>query len=222
MAGLITLEVLGDSPLADAVRATNLTPAEPVAWICEATTNRDQLAELIEMSFIRRVIVSAPVPVGTLAWLEDIHIHRVFAYIPENVRRASAVTDFQNADRFIIGTRHEAFYELLVHMLAPWGAHFHLVTPESAEMTKLALNSFLSLNIAFMHEIDDLCRATGANADEVSRALLTERRISPSAPLRPGPSWGGDHLARDVKTLQRMAEHYGVMLPLIRQLRSEG
>ena len=56
---------------------------------------------------------------------------------------------------------------------------------ESAEMTKHALNGFLATSVAFINEVAAICESVGADAEEVSRGLKSERRIGPRAYLVP-------------------------------------
>jgi UDPglucose 6-dehydrogenase len=76
--------------------------------------------------------------------------------------------------------------------------------PESAEMTKHAINSFLALSITFMNEIACLCEKAGADGKEVERGLKSESRIGPKAYLSPGSAFAGGTLARDVVTLAQL------------------
>ena len=82
-------------------------------------------------------------------------------------------------------------------------------------MAKHALNAFLSLQIAFTNEIARVCESVGASADDVSRALLSEDRVSPKAPLKPGPPFGGGSLQRDCRTLEQLTAQHGLYAPLL-------
>ena len=81
---------------------------------------------------------------------------------------------------------------------------------ESAEMTKHALNGFLATSVAFINEVAELCESVGADAEEVSRGLRSERRIGPRAYLAPGDAFAGGTLARDVGFLRGLARHRGL------------
>src|SRR5437879_1758255 len=91
--------------------------------------------------------------------------------------------------------------------------------PESAEMTKHALNSFLAASITFANEIARLCELTGADAAEVAAGLKSDPRIGPGAYLSPGGAFSGGTLARDVASLSALAAERGEALELIPAIR---
>lgn len=80
---------------------------------------------------------------------------------------------------------------------------------ESAEMTKHGINAWLALSVTFANEIARLCEAVGADAREVERGLRSEPRIGQKAYIRPGGSFAGGTLARDVVALTRLARENG-------------
>jgi 3-oxoacyl-[acyl-carrier protein] reductase len=87
--------------------------------------------------------------------------------------------------------------------------------PESAEMTKHAINSFLALSITFMNEIASLCERTGADAREVEQGLKSESRIGPKAYLSPGSALAGGTLARDVVACIALGDRLGEPIDVI-------
>ena len=165
------------------------------------------------------ILISSQLPVGTTARLEKEFPQHSFACQPENIRVASAVADFQNQERVVIGRRNIKHDELLGELFAPFIVPFTgkiiLTDPESAEMVKHALNCYLGMSIAFANEIARVCKAVGADVEAVSQGLRTERRVSPLAPLKPGAPFGGGHLARDIFTVRRIAHENGVSIPII-------
>jgi UDPglucose 6-dehydrogenase len=82
------------------------------------------------------------------------------------------------------------------------------MTPQSAEMTKHAINAFLALSVTFANEIARLCEDVGADAREVEQGLRSETRIGPKAYIRPGAAFAGGTLARDVVTLTQIARDH--------------
>ena len=79
----------------------------------------------------------------------------------------------------------------------------------SAEMAKHATNAYLALCIAFANDLAWLALHAGADPDEVAAGLRADPRISPSAPLRPGPAFSGATLTRDLMTLRSLGERCG-------------
>lgn len=197
-------------------------------WICHDTPIRDgvpnpewvmgEIRAWMGLTHTRTlVLVSSQMPVGTIKRLETEFPRHTFAYSPENLRVKTAVDDFQGQRRVVVGTRQPSEYvvNLLTTVFKPFTRRIMLMSPESAEMVKHALNGFLGLQIAYINEIARVCEVVGADAEEVAEALLCERRISPHAPLKPGAPFGGGHLTRDILTLIWTAKDKGIPIPII-------
>jgi UDPglucose 6-dehydrogenase len=161
------------------------------------------------------VMISSQVPAGTCLLLEGKYPGRRFAYSPENLRLGQAVEIFLHQDRIILGTRREEDAARLLGVLSNFSTSIVQVRTESAEMIKHAINSFLALSITFMNEIARICEQVGADALEVESGLKSEARIGPKAYLSPGGPFGGGTLARDVVTLNQLANQFGEELFLI-------
>jgi UDPglucose 6-dehydrogenase len=204
--------IFGIGPYADALR--DHLPDQPYAWIAEQTrTSADgtpNVAEaLIYVACLCRtfpagtvVVLSTQLPVGSCALLEQEFPELRFVVQPENVRAASATEDFVVQDRIVVGTRHADLHDELVGMLGAFTGRVLFVSPEAAELTKHALNTYLAWCVLFGNELGRICELVGADPGEVVEALRTERRVSSDAPLLPGdpPS---SHLLREVHMLIR-------------------
>ena len=165
------------------------------------------------------VLISSQMPVGTIAGLEQRFPKHTFACSPENIRVASAVADFLMQARVVVGIRKTDRNALLKELFSPFTQNLIFTTPETAEMVKHALNAYLGMSIAYINEIARICKFVGADVDVVSKALLSERRISPKAPLKPGAPFGGGHLMRDILTLEELARQKGLCIPIISHIR---
>lgn len=158
------------------------------------------------------ILISSQLPVGSTARLEAKYSEMFpeqqlpFAYSPENLRLGKAIEVFTNPDRVVVGIRDESYKEPIAELLGPITGQIVWMGIESAEMTKHAINAFLATSVTFINEIASLCEEVGANAGEVERGLKTEQRIGPYAYLRPGGSFAGGTLARDVRFLQILSE----------------
>lgn len=161
------------------------------------------------------VLISAQLPVGTCAKLEQEFPQFHFACSPENLRLGKAIDAFEKADRAVLGIRTDAKKALLEQLFKPFAAQTIFMRTESAEMVKHALNSFLALSITFINEVARLCEHTGADAKEVSVGLKSEARIGPKAYLGPGGPFAGGTLARDVVTLTKLAQANGEKISVI-------
>lgn len=161
-------------------------------------------------------LLSSQLPVGTCRQLETEFgaAGYRFAASPENLRLGKALEIFRKPDRVIAGYRDERAKEQLTKLFAPFTSEIVWMRPESAEMTKHAINSFLALSITFMNELSCLCERTGADAKEVERGLKSESRIGPKSYLSPGGAFAGGTLARDVVTCIALAEKMGEPLDI--------
>ncbi|MDD4735969.1 MAG: nucleotide sugar dehydrogenase [Kiritimatiellae bacterium] len=169
------------------------------------------------------VLVSSQMPVGSIAQLEKaaapLNKHLHFACSPENLRLGKALEVFLHPDRIVAGARSEEARALISEALAPITDRILWMSPESAEMAKHAINSFLALSVAYANELAALCEVTGADAKEVEAALKSEQRIGPGAYLSPGPAFAGGTLARDVAFLNTIGARDNLTIPLIAAIR---
>lgn len=166
------------------------------------------------------VLVSSQLPVGTCRQLaREFGGRWRFACSPENLRLGKALEIFSKAERVIVGCDEESTKSQLAELFAPFTQHIVWMRPESAEMTKHAINSFLAVSITFMNEIANLCEVMGADAKEVERGLKSESRIGPKAYLSPGGPFAGGTLARDVVTLTELGERRNRELAVIPAIR---
>lgn len=162
------------------------------------------------IGFDRRVpesipfVVSCQWPVGTLATIEAECPNRVFVYVLENVRAGKAIGDFQHQQAMIVGTRQPLTPAVddLLHSVCE---NIIMMSPESAELSKHALNAFIALQIAFVNEIAELAETVGASHVDISKALLSDPRVSPRAPLHAGAPFGGGSLQRDLLVLESLS-----------------
>ncbi len=198
-----------------------------VLWLCYDTPVNDDDESDVDfvLANLRRalpflptgalVLVSAQLPVGTCTRLEKEFPQFHFAYSPENLRLGKALDAFERADRVVVGLRDDTQKPLLEKLFAPFTSQILFMRPESAEMVKHALNSFLALSITFINEVARLGEHVGADAKEVSAGLKSEPRIGPKAYLGPGGPFAGGTLARDVVTLVKLAEANGETISVI-------
>ena len=167
------------------------------------------------------VLVSAQLPVGTVARLERSFAavangrHVDFACSPENLRLGRAIGVFLDPGRIVIGVRNDSAREKLAPLLTKFCQNLMWMNVESAEMVKHALNGYLALSITFTNELAVIAERIGANAADVERALRSDPRIGPNAYVKAGPAFAGGTLARDVQFLSSIAEQQGLQAPLI-------
>jgi UDPglucose 6-dehydrogenase len=213
-----------DQLLTQQVRAGRLTfqslsrplPEHPWLWLAIDTPidtkgypmveKVTSLLDLVIPRLAKRttVIINSQLPVGTTRQLESKYPQHEFCYVPENLRLGSAIRDFQEADRLVIGCRKKSTTARLKRLLAPLQRPILEMSPESAELSKHTLNSFLATSIVFANEVAAICPSVGATASDVLAALTSDKRIGPRAYLSPGPGYAGGTLERDVLSLNRL------------------
>ena len=126
---------------------------------------------------------------------------------PEFLREGAAVQDFTHPDRIVIGAETEKSRMIMknvYHSLYLNETPFMETNLESAEMIKYAANAFLAVKISFINEIANLCEKTGANIQDVARAIGRDARIG-SKFLHPGPGYGGSCFPKDTRALAQTA-----------------
>lgn len=200
--------------------ATALAAAD-ILWVCydtpvdendvaDVSYVLDQVARCLPL--LRHgavVLLSSQLPAGTYREFERRHPDVCFANCVENLRLGKALDDFRHPERIVAGVRTPAARAALEPLFAPFCKEILWMRPESAEMTKHAINAYLALSVTFANEIARLCEAVGADAREVERGLRSEPRIGQKAYLRPGAAFAGGTLARDVVALTRIAREHG-------------
>ncbi len=153
------------------------------------------------------LVMKSTVPVGTGASVKrvfDEQSKQGFRYVscPEFLKEGSAVPDFLEPDRVVVGDDADWAGDAVVDLYAPLRAPLVRTDIASAEMVKLASNAFLATKISFINEIANVCEETGANVQEVARGMGLDDRIGPKF-LQPGIGFGGSCLLGDETLLAR-------------------
>jgi len=136
---------------------------------------------------------------------------------PEFLREGSAVKDFLQPDRIVIGIESDRAKSIMQEIYKPIKAPVIFTDPATAELIKHASNSFLAMKISFINMIADLCEKTGADAKLVADGIGYDRRIG-RAFLDAGIGWGGSCFPKDVRAFIKMAEDHGVDFSLLKEV----
>lgn len=171
----------------------------------------------------RLVVIKSTVPVGTGDMVER-HFHKqrpdlpvVVASNPEFLREGSALKDFTDPDRIVIGTESEHARSVLMGIYRQPAARGHRIVVtrrRSAELIKYASNAFLAAKITFINEMADLCETVDADIGDVALGVGLDARIGPHF-LHAGPGYGGSCFPKDTLALVRTAQEHGVTLRLV-------
>lgn len=168
------------------------------------------------------VINKSTVPVGTGDWVAEVINQRRaerpldFSVVsnPEFLREGSAINDFMNPDRVVLGSLRKEAAEKVASLYQPLRCTIMITDLRTAEMIKYASNAFLATRISFINEIANICEALGADVTEVARGMGLDKRIGPSF-LDAGLGWGGSCFPKDVKALEHMAVLHGTQPQLL-------
>lgn len=162
------------------------------------------------------VVNKSTVPVGTgkrvkqiIAELSDISFDVVSN--PEFLREGTAIKDFMNPDRIVLGSDNEQAIQIMKEVykyFAENGTTFVISNLETAELIKYAANSFLAVKISFINEIANLCEKLGADVKDVAYGIGCDERIGRKF-LNPGPGYGGSCFPKDTLALARIGQDCG-------------
>ncbi|WP_028387581.1 UDP-glucose dehydrogenase family protein [Legionella fairfieldensis] len=130
---------------------------------------------------------------------------------PEFLREGTAVYDFLNADRIIIGGEQQALaaLEAIYQPLVEQGVPLLRMSRRSAELTKYSANAMLACRISFMNQISQLAESLGADIDEIRQGMALDHRIGPHF-LQAGIGYGGSCFPKDVRALVHTAAEVSV------------
>ncbi|MEI6376702.1 MAG: nucleotide sugar dehydrogenase, partial [bacterium] len=134
---------------------------------------------------------------------------------PEFLAEGTAIEDLNNPDRVLIGGELTpeglAAIEEVVSIYARWIPRDRILTTNlwSSELSKLVANAFLAQRISSINSISALCEATGADVDEVGRAVGKDSRIGPKF-LKASVGYGGSCFQKDILNLTYLCQHFGL------------
>jgi len=127
---------------------------------------------------------------------------------PEFLREGSAVEDFLNPDRIVIGTDSERAAGIMSELYSPIKAPLMITDPASAEMIKYASNCFLATKVSFINAMANICESVNADIKEVALGMGYDRRIGFEF-LRAGPGFGGSCFPKDSRAMLSIAKANG-------------
>ena len=170
------------------------------------------------------IINKSTVPIGTGDWVADIiksaqskPIEFAVVSCPEFLREGSAIADFMNPHRTVIGSLDRDAANKVAQLHLPLRAPIVITDLRTAEMIKYASNAFLATKISFINEMADLCELVGADVKEVAAGMGYDARIGRHF-LDAGLGWGGSCFPKDVEALAYMAKEKGLNPRILNQV----
>lgn len=205
-----------------------------VIFICVGTPSRpDGSADLSQVEEVVRelsryvrdyklLVEKSTVPVETARWIRRTvqryapsGVTLEVASNPEFLREGTAIHDFLEPDRIVIGVDDAQARELLLKIYEPLDAPKLVVDIETAEIIKHASNAFLATKISFINMVADLCERTGADITQVAEGMGLDPRIG-RAFLGAGLGYGGSCFPKDVKAFYWIGQNYGLDFTLLK------
>ncbi len=193
------------------------TPPMPdgSADLSQVETAVRNIAENAPPHSYKIIVEKSTVPVGTHKHLETItklynkgKSHFDFVVNSEFLKEGSAIPDFMNPDRIVIGVETQRAKDIMLKLYECFETKKILVDPSSAEIIKYASNSFLALKISFINMVADLCEKTEGDIEKVAEGIGFDGRIG-RAFLNAGIGYGGSCFPKDVKAfIKVMDEHF--------------
>lgn len=169
------------------------------------------------------LVTKSTVPVGTGKKIQEIvsqldkqDVVEV-ASNPEFLREGSAIVDFLEPDRVVVGVASSWGEQLLRRLYGPLCQQevpLVVTSLESAELIKYAANAFLATKITFINEIANLCEKVNADIQHVSQGIGLDHRIGKEF-LQTGPGYGGSCFPKDTLALLKSAEGLNVNLSIV-------
>ena len=167
------------------------------------------------------VIEKSTLPVRTAEKIKEIleenstGIHFEILSNPEFLAEGTAIQDLFKSDRVLIGGDEtesgQKAIKSLVDIYANWIPKEKILTTNvwSSELAKLASNAMLAQRISSINSLSALCDKTGANIDELSKAIGMDHRIGPHF-LKASVGFGGSCFQKDILNLVYLCKHYGL------------
>jgi UDPglucose 6-dehydrogenase len=165
------------------------------------------------------IVMKSTVPVGTgekvRAALDARGLTSVgYASNPEFTAEGTAVRDFLQPDRIVVGAFDEEDAAAVAALHDGIDAPVVRADVNSAEMIKLAANAFLVTRISFINEIANVCELVGADVLRVAEGVGLDQRLGPHF-LRAGLGWGGSCFPKDSIALKKLAANSGYHFQLL-------
>src|SRR5687768_16904088 len=163
------------------------------------------------------VVNKSTVPVGSTRLVEQALARSDIGVVsnPEFLREGTAVVDFMNPDRVVIGADDQSAATRVASLYLGVRAPIMITDAASAETIKYASNAFLATKLSFVNAVAAVCEAVGADVNDVLFGIGYDRRIGHDF-LKPGPGWGGSCFPKDTRAMLRIAQDGGYDFAFLR------
>jgi UDPglucose 6-dehydrogenase len=139
---------------------------------------------------------------------------------PEFLREGTAVWDFMNPDRIVLGLDSKKAGEKMLDLYKDFDCPKLVTDIKTAEMIKYASNAYLATSISFINSIANICEQIGADVTEVAEGMRLDKRIGRYSFLNAGVGYGGSCFPKDVKGLIQIAHENNVRFSILEAVES--
>ena len=189
-----------------------------VSNIAEALVHKDNFHILV---------IRSTVPPGTCDAILDLLNKKIgtlslnFGVVsnPEFLREGTAVEDYRNPNLTVLGSRSDKAIELMKEIYKPFESTICTVDVKIAEMIKFVNNSFHALKVSFANEIGNICKSEGIDSHELMNLFIKDKKLNLSSYyLKPGFSYGGSCLPKDLKALNMISKKANLQNPILESI----
>ena len=181
--------------------------------------------EIGELATTSKIIVNkSTVPVTTGNLVAEIvkknNPHNLDFHVvsnPEFLREGTAIKDFMQGDRVVIGAEDDSAKKIMEEIYQPLNQAIFFTDIKSAELIKYSSNSFLATKISFINAVAQICELTGANIDDVAKGIGMDKRIGNQF-LNAGIGYGGSCFPKDVSAYIAIAGEHGYNFDLLKDV----
>jgi UDPglucose 6-dehydrogenase len=229
-------EIIAAGRMRFSTRLADVLPETDIAMIAVGTPPRAQDG-MADLRYVMRaaediarraprslvMVTKSTVPVGTgdqivrlVHAIRGKAAHDVVSN-PEFLREGSAISDFNEPDRIVVGTETNQALASMRKLYAPFierGVPFVATGRRTAELIKYASNAFLAMKVTFINEMADVCEAVDADVSEIALGMGLDKRIGASF-LQAGPGFGGSCFPKDILALIKSANDCGTSMRLV-------
>ena len=146
----------------------------------------------------------------------DIKSERI-VFNPEFLREGSAIDDFFNPDRIIIGSDDIENAQKISMLYEHFSSEILFTDPISSQLIKYLANTYLPLRLSFANEASQLVSTMGGTLSDVLKGIGLDNRIGQNY-FRPSPGWGGSCFPKDLNEIQNLADNNSLNLPIIKNI----
>lgn len=180
----------------------------------------------LSMSSYKLIVDKSTVPVNTGEWVEHTinmankrKVKFDIASNPEFLKEGSAIEDFMNPDRVVVGVKSRKAADILTELYRPLKAPIVVTDIKSAELIKHASNSFLATKISFINAVANICDKVGADVVDVARGMGLDKRISKDF-LNAGIGFGGSCFPKDLAAFVHIAGKIGYDFGILKEVQN--